>query len=225
MGLVTGTVQLSLAEVDNLRDQIKDEKAKVKELENELVGVKADKRIMKVTEKVYASKHDYMISFDERLFKSMTNAPFDHSREGYGVWFGHSPRPASFEDKVKAAITLMPIISHSKDFKKEKVEFVNMDDVKQEIRSNIEQKFEEELTSLKSSQRYHQEDITKLKNEHIRAVADLKDVIAEKDQAYADLLADKKVVSEITTLKEVVAKLTEELQEERNKPWYKKLFV
>ena len=215
MGLVTGTVQLSLAEVDNLRDQIKEEKAKVKELENELVGVKADKRIMKVTEKVYASKHDYIISFDERVFQSLTM----NSRD-----MGYHPSMGQYSaaDRIKAAITLHPVRGLQE--LKEKVEFVNMDDIKQDIRSNIEQKFEEELASLKSSQRYHQEDITKLKDEHRRAVADLKDVIAEKDQAYADLLADKKVVSEIATLKEVVAKLTEELQEERNKPWYKKLF-
>ncbi len=145
--MTTGTVSLSLADVDQLRDSIKNGEAKIKELEGLLTEVRADKRVMKVT--TYDGKinvRDIPFSVDTNRLGAMIG------RRGSDLWH--------LASELKRCVEFHPF--HMQD-QEPKTEYVNFEDVKGQLREELDKQYNEEIGELRQREKQQIQKIAELK--------------------------------------------------------------
>jgi len=217
MSLVTGTVTLSLAEVDNLRNQITEKEAKVTELTKELQEVRSDKRMMKLTEYVGLKKEDYLIKIDE-----------------YGIRHAINNYRAKLDPFNNTTLDRFITVIPSPSIKERQIEFVNFDDVKIEIRNQIEKNYENEILSLKTevrklTERLHDltnsntSEINSLIRKHDEEVKKLTNKITELETGKIEQTEIEELQGKLHRVTEHLLKTLQDLSIEKGKKWYHKL--
>jgi hypothetical protein len=206
-------VTMDIAELDKLRDEIKDKSAKLDKLNEELINVKADKRVIKMLKPF--SKADLNISVDAySIYKAV------QSGRNFGSLSGNS---------YESYVTIHPLIDLDKI-----VEFVNFDDVKQELRQKLETDYANEIAELKIAKKNCDVRIAEKQKEIDEIVRIAKRDLEEKDKVhqeiilgwekkYKELEEGKKELSRIEELQEAVKSLTNMLIKEQSKTWWDKL--
>ena len=216
MSLVTGTVTLSLSEVDSLRDAIKERDIKITELNTELTEVKADKRILKIIKVEIPDIRDIPFSFDHHNYQMFLRNGF------HGV---------DMDTVVRRCLTFHPTMRSGLQ---ERKEFVNFDDVKQDIRNEIENQYNTEINSLKQNVKSSSALLQDLKDKteaekkiavkaHTEEVEKLNKKIKELDDIANNVIKEKAEQSELDALRALCNSLTKQLDQERSKSWYQKL--
>jgi hypothetical protein len=223
--MLNGTVQMSLADVDKLRQEVKEANEAQKKAENELVEVKADKRIVKVTKSGKAGAIDYDI--DTHRIVKVIDRYRDYSNE-YHRHYGID----SMESLIKQCISVKTTSSRNE---KEKIEFVNFDDVKQEIRKELDEQYSEEIGVLRAFKKDTDRKIAELKQAQIDEIATVQKEHEEEldnydvryealQKEYRELETGRKELSKVEALQETIKDLRDQLDKERNKRWYRRIF-
>lgn len=217
-------VKMDLAELEAIKQSVVDEKAKVQEqikkyqeLEKEVIGIKADKRVVKITKTVNATIPSGTIR----------NAASEALHRAQSFYSGIHDRLMSFEDnfislfesKLRSGIGTW----HAPDV----TEFVNFDDVREVLRQELEKQFGDELASLRTDKRNSNITLAELTKKYTNELDSLnKDhtaIVVKMQQEYEDLKNDKDTRATEIKLQEQIDKLTEELKAEKAKKWYQKL--
>ena len=261
MSISTGTVQLSLADVDNLRDQIKQAQAEKKELEEQLVQVKADKRVVKQYITQYPSYTPYLsLRFDENVIFSLTHSLYNNWWRRGSAIYPHSYESREFLSRIAESVTSGgPSLSHALyNEPKERTEYINFDDVKIELRDNINKEVAAEVEQLKGEitsltkkiarlevqhkeaiddinetnakvvsgmEKTHSEALIEMRSNYDETISNMEKAYEELDTKYEDLLHERETKSKEKAMQDKVENLIRLLNEERAKPWYKKLFA
>lgn len=215
--LTTGTVSLSLAEVDKLRDTIKEKENLSEQLSKEIEKLKADSKQVLITEQ------ELCCGFNEwevgQVLSRYSNRHF------------HSPHyKYASEDIVRDLLGAMIPGIH----KDKKVYFKNLDDVQKEIRDKLELEYQEELRQAKANVRDLNDKIKEVRDEEQKKsigiqkelqnqLSDKNEVIDLQDKKYRELVKGKRELSRIEELEAEVQRLYKLYQEERDKKWYHKL--
>lgn len=216
-------VTMSLAELDKLRENIKALKAEKQDLNKKIVEIEADKRIIKIT----TNKVSHRLS-ESRL------------RDAVRECFSYSARPSSSDmtTRIMHNYTYGTKLSwpsnEDEDRYTEHKEFINLDDVQQELRKDLENKLNEELSELRRAKNETARTITDLKASYKKNEENLKKEFQEQRELanqeiinlkkrYADLKDDKDTRKKEQILEEKITQLTKELVLAKKK-WYKKVF-
>lgn len=233
--MTNGTVSLSLADIDKLRDDIKFNENKVKELEKELTETKADKRVMKV--KVVAAGYgsNSYISFNTQKLKEIleyhirqiANSPYN--TKGYTDF-------TRIEHDIRACLTPM----HSVNVEEiGKPEFINFEDAKIELNKIVEKEWQEEIGQMKSKIKHYESSISELNADHRKELATITKKYDDEEKDYRticeeminglnkrikELETGEKEKTVISSLKEEIDELKTKLAKEQSKTWLKKLF-
>lgn len=248
--LTTGTVTMSLAEIDALRDEIKkkeqliqEEKTKYNELMQTLTEVKADKRVVLKTKNII-DVAGVTINVNSTAYRNL-KALVEKSliNDNMGSYYTHR----DYIDKA-----LHEYISKSIETKhypslnnNETVEFVNFDDVKRQLRKEVETSVNEELVYLREQKNKSEQKILQLKDAHAEelvaeATASLKreqelrkkineleeehkEKIMQMQQDYEDLKTDKVRLSREQELQKTIGELQEQLDSYKHKTFVQRL--
>lgn len=207
------TVTMDIAELDKLRQELKDLTKEKNTLEKEIADVKADKRVILKYKPI--NKSDLLATFD--YGKLMY---YEKNRMHYG---------GSRDEILIDCIDVSSIVKLN-----EKPEFVNFEDVKEELRKILEQEFAEELADLKHTKKTLHEKIKEKELEHI----DLRDKLLKEHRDEEELLRQeiddlvkkykqleegKKELTRIEELEKQYAELLVNFEKEKLKSWWKKL--
>lgn len=207
-----GTVTMSLSDVDNMRNAIKDKDLKITTIETELNDIRADRRVMKIYENSYHGDPTFSVDTD-RLRNYFRHSDGMHE-------FGNYNRDGEF---VKSCLRF----PYHKDLSP-RIEFINFDDVKGEIRKELELRNSIELADLRHRVNTTNETLAYREEEFNSKVAkieqDNKAKYAKLEQAYLDVRDDRKRITREEELTKKVKELQITLIEEMSKPWWKKLF-
>lgn len=225
--MVNGMVSLALSDVDLMRESVKNALDAQKKAEDALVQVKADKRIMKVREYIHGG---YNISI--RAHEMMCTLR-DYSSERRHSGINWSSEDSYLEQKLKRFVTVTPVDNLM--LKQQPTEFINFDDVKAEMRTQMELLYSAELGLLRASVKEHVSQIASLNETHTQKVIDIQkyyqgeikklgDKIEQQNKAYAELEAGKKELSKIEALELQLKEVKEALEKEKAKKWHQKLF-
>ena len=212
--MTTGTVSLSLADVDQLRDTIKNGENKIKELEVLLVEIKADKRVVRVT------SYDTSINPKDWPF-SIDTQKLQYIAKSYG---------GNRVGAIKECITFEPIHMKSQD----KIEYINFEDVKSELREKLDKEYNEEIGQLRQKEKQQHQKIAELKAQFEeegvqeqqlfeKERKQFRELIAEWEKKYTDLKEDRDTRTEIEKLEAKIEEYRKMLIEEQKKSWWEKL--
>lgn len=220
--MTPGTVTLSLADVDQLRDTIKTGENKVKELTAELTEVKADRRVMKIT-KLDKAAH-YRLDIDSYGLKRYLEEEFRYQGSGRIAIMGWAEDDTYNPLERFIKVTPQGLLGMDK----ESVEFINMEDVKEQIRQNFETQYAVELSDLRKTKsdsvvtareltsKY--EEMVVGFNKKVTKAYEEKDALnREWEQKYEDLANDKKRLSKEEALELRIQELEQNLKEEKAK--------
>jgi len=214
--MTTGTVSLSLADVDQLRDSIKNGETKIKELEGLLAEVKADKRVMKVTNNsCKINPRDLPYSIDVQKLE----------------WLMRNGRSGNKFELIKECVTFLPM--NIKD-QEPKTEYVNFEDVKGQIREELDKQYNEEIGELRQKEKQQIQKIAELKAQFEeegvqeqqlfeKERKQFREAIAEWEKKYTDLRDDRDTRTEIQKLEDKINEYKELLIQEQKKSWFQKL--
>lgn len=235
--MTDGTVTMSLAQVDQLRDTIKEKDKLIKDVKKELLDTKADKRTVEVIvyEPVYPQptgvKYGEMYRGIEAYMKAENN-------NSYGYDYNYQ-----LHKEKNLAQQLYKLFSFSRPFefgipdphkKENKINYRNFEDVKLELREVLDKEYNVEIGRLKAEEKdytrkieeYRQacdNTISSFKNEFHEKEENLKNEIKIWEEKYENLLTDKDTRTEIQKLTEELEELRKQLVEEKSKPWWKKI--
>lgn len=236
--MLTGTVNMSLADVDKLRNDLKSAELALKAKEEELVQVKADKRTVYVEKIRPLNKNEITIT--------IPNYKINNFIKEYQEYYQRQHRSHYFS----ADFNEDTIMNNYLDFKtshglvSEKTSYINFDDVQNDLRKKIEEEINNELGILRQKVTTFQQQLAEVNETHnntlhkidvetTKLVQSLKDEISERIKVcddldaewrkkYAELETSKKELTMIEELTEKVVKLEEELKAEKSKKWYQK---
>lgn len=227
-------VSMDMAELDSLRDKIKEQNKDIQEKTVLLAEIKADKRVMKITKNGLMHRAPFSIGYG--LINALSRT------QGYSKDF-HYERGV-VEDFIRNNITFheMTEFGNSND----KIEFINFDDVREAIRAEFEDKYNTELVALRTAKTYADQKekqlsndfdeerteyengnrayIQKLQNDHKKVVEYHQEIIETQNKEIQELKTGKKELTRIEELTEMVNTLTEQLKKEQEKGWLSKLF-
>lgn len=203
-------VKMDLAELDKMRQEIKDKTEKVKELEKLNTEIKVDKRV--VVKRRPPTKNDFTYSID--TYRA------EHMRRG----------GRSTEEILKQCIEIHPLIN----LQGTSTEFINFEDVKIELRKSLDEEYKTELADLRHTKKMLDErlaqkdrDNTESKSSLIKEYEEhlkIKDgALKEWENKYKELETGKKELSKIEELEQEIKRLNEDLVKEQNKPWWRKI--
>lgn len=231
------TVSMDIAELDKLRASIETEKQNVlnkeqqiKNLEKEIFEVQAEKRVIKITEvpqtvtlgipySVHTNHSDLRMieSFISRIVLLNKNDYYNQFNSGYNV--------KQFNICLGTGGT--------------KRELVNFEDIKEELRKQAEKDVTVELVELRRAKKLADEKLEEVKQEYEKELEkrdkDYKEVIVEYGKQHLKEVEDlqekleeavtgKKKQTEIELLQAKILQLGTDLQREKEKKWYHKLF-
>lgn len=220
-------VTMDLNELDKLRSDLKELQLSIKEKEKEIEQIKADKRTVRITSKLVPKKTNSVYKMWEHAYTNSFNTNIKYKIKKL---LKSSSMITSDSDYIE---NIIDIVKHNlpKEETEEQLttEYINFDDVTQEIRKHIEQSFIKEITELRSNnnqqllklsniENKHNEEIIKLNERHIQN-------LELKDSEYNSLLKeynDFKEEKDMRTLEQKVKDLEEELTKEKAKKWYQK---
>jgi DNA repair exonuclease SbcCD ATPase subunit len=220
------TVQMDMAELDALREQIKTQQKEIDEQKKELYEVRADKRVLKVTDYVAANP---LLTVDLGALNQVVK------KQPYGIVLVRSIRRGggSYTDMIEYELSRAIRIESIRDVERpNKNEYVNFDDVKEELRKDFEEQYADELGKLRAFkadelsrqselETRHQNEIKKIRKEHEDYVNKLQEdrnnAYNELDKKYQELLTGKKEQSEKEALMERIKELEEKL---KKKSWF-----
>lgn len=231
--MTTGTVTMSLADIDKLRNDVLSAQQAEKELNKRIVEIEADKRVVKTT--VYSGdKNNFRIHVDTynmySYLGSITEESFAHRHIGtLTPYKGYTKNRFAEDSIMRRFIDIIPINNEVKK------EFVNFDDVKLELRQEIEKQFQDEIGTLRSDKRAfeiklaetkedNQKESVRLQKKHQEDIEYRVNQLSECEKRYKELEEGKKELSKIEELQKQLDDLNKLYYEERTKPWYKKLF-
>jgi len=215
------TVTMDIAELDKLRQELKEQKEKQEALSKEMNDVKSDKRVIVRTKP--ATKSDFTYSFDMQKYNKYHQQLT--SRLDYRSYTGF---PES--DVIKECLTIYPLYNIEGQFK----EFINFEDAKEELKAKLEEKYKNELADLRASEKYSddrlrdkQKEFEEAKRVLIQQYEEM-GALKQKDidalqKKYDELESGKKELSKIQKLQETIQKLEKELIKEKSKSWWQKL--
>lgn len=227
--LSTGTVTMSLADIDALRDEIKNQKSTIKDLEQELTQVKADKRIVKLT------KTEYLPAPIKLEMRALSTEILHYiARSRYSATPGGSLQ-YEIENLINNHIHRVKVMwPAASEESKEKTEYVNFEDVQEELRKEAENRMSAELAKLRHQVNTQTQKLTALEEKHKdemiafqtkqtkEANAYLEEIESWKKK-YEDLLHERDTRTHQEKLEAEIKELKEQLEKERNKSWFKKL--
>jgi hypothetical protein len=249
-------VDISLEALDKIRDDLKEakgiivEKDKViKEKDEEIIKVIADKRTLKTTitksPKIRLSEPDLSglaSKYSQEMLRIISSSKSSHEMEARMRYHNSGGDYYSLPSDVGGGHVLYQyMLSLAKEVnntnlalglnEETKTEYVNFDDVLSQIRTEVEGKLSEELNTQRAriaSLSTELGDAEIKKNQAIKKVEDdfilIKEGLNKSYEAlqsqYDNLLADK----ETKTLQEQIITLEAELKAEKNKKWYQKIF-
>jgi hypothetical protein len=236
--MLTGTVNMSLADVDKLRSDLKEAQDSYKKAQDELVKVHADKRTVRVKEYIHPNVLQYEL--DVYRIKEVVMSYAMRERGRYGL--SHFDDVRSLEGSLRNCIHIKAHVMGSLPDKE--VSYENFDDVKQELRNELDAEYQNEVGRLRVENAQHQRTLAEAKTEHTKELdrakkyydeeierinnlntqetTRLNKVIEEKDRLYKELETGKKELTKIEELTEALKKLQEELDKEKSKKWYQK---
>jgi hypothetical protein len=243
--MTPGTVTLSLADVDKLRDDIKEGKRIEEELKKELADTKADKRIVKVT---ISSKNDIVappVSIDNFKLRSFVQDVVrdvaNYSRYSSGI----STSSIEIERYAYQLHKCVNVVYRASIETQEKIEYINLSDVEEEIKKKAELEVADELGQLRVSTRKAEEKLAEERAENYDKIAaikkesekqingfkeeyyaerdELNKVINEWEKKYTDLKEDRNTRTEIQKLVDKIKELETSLETESAKKWYHKI--
>jgi uncharacterized coiled-coil DUF342 family protein len=229
--MTNGTVTMSLADVDNLRNNIKEKEQKVSELEKQVQEIKAEKRVLKITNETvkYESALNIIDNVARRnmydgIYGDMYKDVLSRIKsEIYTYEFGYST-------------SIKPVSNNTTT----KEEYLNFEDVKEELRSKIKSEVESgvyaELGELRifrqnilKEQETYKAKVIKEKEEliskHREEIDSFNKQIDKLNQDYYNLEHDKKEKKVEEELREELRKICNELFEFKKLPWYKRIFI
>lgn len=231
--LTTGTVTMSLADVDKLRSEIETHKNKVASLEKELQEVKADKRIVKITNSETIRTTVDIPKAARYILEGLTR----NGKYGYDQRTDFVYREIEYALSVCRTTEKVPITYHhsvNDPYKSERIEYINFEDVQAELRKQAEDAVSAELGSLKHQVSVHTQKVTELEKKHqdkLRKVIDdwmkkekqLQLELAEERKKYDDLLHERETRTREEQLLKQLEDLKYELEKERKRSWLDKL--
>lgn len=222
------TVTMDIAELDKLRQELKEQKEKQEALSKEMNDVKSDKRVIVKTKP--ATKADFTYSFDMQRYTKYHQQLT--SRLGYS-----SHTVFSENDAIRECLTIYPLHNIEGQFK----EFINFEDAKEELKAKLEEKYKDELANLRASEKYSDDRLRDKQKEFEEAKRVLiqqheeREALKQKDidalqKKYDELESGKRELSKIQKLQETIQKLQETIQKlekelikEKSKSWWQKL--
>jgi flagellar capping protein FliD len=227
--MVTGTVSLSLADVDKMRQDIANAQAAQKKAEAELAEVKADRRTVLIERIKPLTERCLRVTLPEwnvgELGKAVSSAR--HHLNDFCI-ISHNRYKSNGID-----ITRYVDVDLHEDKVQEKVSYINFGDVEQQIRKKLEQDVADEVAKLKAEAKHHTEKLADAEEKWQRENIDLqkeyekqkqkfKEQIEEWVKKYNELETGKKEQTRIEELLEQIKKLEEQLNKEKAKRWYQK---
>lgn len=209
------TVTMDIAELDKLRQDLKERTEKQEALTKEINDVKSDKRVVVRSKPV--DENSFAYSFDEQRYRHYLR----NNSGGYGF---------SSIKYLKECITIYPL----KDAQEKSTEFINFEDAKIELLAQLEEKYKDELADLRVSKKYFDnrlrdkqkefEEAQKvLINQHNEREALKQQDIDDLQKKYDELESGKKELSKIEELQKIIENLEANLKTERNRSWWNKL--
>jgi len=230
--MTNGTVTMSLADIDNLRNNIKEKEQKVSELEKQVQEIKGEKRILKITNETV--KYESALNIIQHMdIQSIGMGKYD---EMYRSLLSRIKSEIySYECRYNNRIS-----GFNQDNTTTKEEYLNFEDVKEELRSKIKSEVEggvyAELGELRifrqnilKEQETYKAKVIKEKEEliskHHEQIDNLNKEIDKLKQDYYNLEHDKKEKKVEEELREELRKVCNELFEFKKLPWYKRIFI
>lgn len=243
-------VSMDIVELDSLRDSIKAKETKVKELEKRIVEIEADKRIIQITATI--NNTPSMLPLMADIPNDITSARiFDNGslikRVLDSVKLRHSTDDDddynfSMHSRDPYSSTPYPFnvyIGNNSSKTITTKEYINFDETKQELRQQMENRYNEELGVLRATRDNCEQRIVELQagnsKEKQSLIKNYTDRIEQLTNSYKEILQDKekkiieletgiKETTEIEDLKKQLTDLLETYEQEVKKPWWKKLF-
>jgi hypothetical protein len=214
--MVPGTVTMSLADIDKLRNDVKEAQNQLKTVEKEKEEIKAEKRVLKITiTKHYSQSNKYLIeefiryASAEHRFDSLQYVKDSFFARHFRYYnnFGYDSAKNA-EDKTE--------------------EYINFDDAISDLRKDVEYKVFTELETLRKAEQTYSLKYETLKEQYnsdiVAFIKEHNDRYCKLMKEYTDLKEDKDTRKTEEILKEKIAKLEKDLSEEKAKKWYHKLF-
>jgi DNA repair exonuclease SbcCD ATPase subunit len=238
------TVQMDMAELDALREQIKTQQKEIDEQKNELYEVRADKRVLKVTEYTVPTDINFSVDLPEvqQIIKRYGAPGHVFVKAGHGNNSNHLSSAFTFGDTSNLSYMLSRAIRVEliRDLgHKPKMSYVNLDDVKEELRKDFDEQYADELgqlraykandlarqselvshneTRIKLIKQEHENYINKLQEDRDRAYQALQERYSELEKQYKELETGKKEQSE---KEELMAKILELEAKLAKKSWF-----
>lgn len=219
-------VTMDMAELDKLRDSIKEKDSKLSELQTTLNDVKADKRV------VVKTKYAPFSAFNNNYFtidvpRMLTIARDFTSGNSFMPFHGHR-----IEELLKSCISLGRITPV--DDSDLPVEYTNFDDVKAELAVKLEKDYSNELGELRQAKNTQNEKIAELIAENQDRVDALNKENANKlkvwtnaydelTKKYQDLLEGREEQDKIQTLQKALVEANMKIEKLSNRNWFQRL--
>lgn len=221
-------VTMDIAELDKLRESIKEKDSRLLELHTTLNDVKADKRV--VIKKVYASltEYNHYFSLDVTgIVRTVSNFINGHNR-GFvdSGLYNHS-----IEDSLKRFVKLGRSIPVDEGHS---IEYTNFDDVKAELSAKLEKEYSNELGELRHIKNTlnekiaqliaeNQDRIAALNKENDAKIASWTDAYDALTKRYQDLVEGKEELSKIETLEKTLEEANTKISKLMNRNWFQRL--
>jgi hypothetical protein len=231
--MVGGTVTLSLADIDKLRNELKDANAALKAKEAELAEVKADKRTVLIERVKPLEKSHLRLTMPEYRIRELMESMKSRNPHHDGVFITeHSGR--YMYDRYGEMTVNRYVDVHIDDNKtEEKTSYTNFEDVKDELRKQIEGNYIDEVSKLKAEARTYSESLAHAKEDFRCKSINLQKKFEEERKKYEEELRDwakryeeletgKKELSRIEELEKELEELMKKFDEEKSKKWYQK---
>lgn len=229
--LTTGTVQLSLADVDKLRDEIKQGQELAKSKDAEIEQLKAKQREVLIKE---IQLVDDGLEIDTLGMHHDMHSVINLQREGWAM--SYSSRDYEIDKVVRRRVK-----PKFKEVEK-KTYYKNLDDIQAELRVRFEAEYEERLRDMNSKVKGCDDSIRDVKDKELAKYTEMrrymqneidqkKEVIEKMDKKIQELETGVKEKKENERLKEAEEKmifmyneLVQRVQAVMEKSWFKRIF-
>lgn len=219
-------VTMDLSELDKLRQDkdnaISETEAKeleIQKLREEMVSVKSDKRTVRITKKSVLHKKidsSKLIGFIGENFRQ------HHYRRSTD---GNLDVDRAINDGVHNYMQYEGYYSIAfPNEESEEIDFVNFEDVIEKLSKKLELKYKEELVDLRKAKEVYQLNTITLKKEHEIAISSIEQRLRETEKELEGVIFDKDTRKKEIILEEKIIELQKELQKEKSKGFFKKLF-
>jgi len=235
--MTDGTVTMSLAQVDQLRDEIKSKGVTIDALKKEIEEVKADKRTVEITKYQLVYPQPTGVRYRE-MYRGIAAYMNAENNNSYG--YDHNYQMHKEENLAQQLYKFFSF-TRPREFgildpyqKEDKIDYRDFEDVKLELREALDKEYNTEIGRLKAEEKDYtrkieesrqkfENDLTSAKNDFYKREENLKEEIKIWEEKYEALLSDKDTRSTIQKLEDELEELKKQLVEEKSKPWWRKI--